>query len=467
MSEEYHYLQAGFDPTSLKVADLRRIFFEFDVDFKSSAKKAELVQLFNDEIRSRSKELLQLRTRSSPSKNTVELVGDAIPRTNPRRATRTAEQDVASHSEISIDYITMRNLSDKGSPEPQSQTRLTPRPVMKKESTFSLDNPFQSGSPEAPAKSPSKRRQTTQPSFGNDLAPAISSQSLRGVRRRTETPLTPVSIRDQPVMPHSRNNFMTPVEELHTSPAFRSVVRRRKLDEDVALQQLMGGSPHDSSTDGELDSNEEFTPDESVEVALERKKEKLRRHTRNSLSKSSLSVISLPIALVLSLALALSWYRTQTIRAGYCEINTDRASDSSGDLLDFIRPTCQPCPPHAICGPGLRAECEDGFNLVYHPLSFGGIVPVAPECVPDTEKLRRISVVSEEITETLRDRTAELECGYKKLHKGEEKGLTEEALRERLYEKKSDAISDTEFETLFTHALEEVSTKDEIEVTRT
>ncbi|KAI5958481.1 SRC1 [Candida margitis] len=52
------YLQPGFDPSSLKVAKLRNILNLHGVDFPSSAKKAELVSIFEKEIVPRGPELL-------------------------------------------------------------------------------------------------------------------------------------------------------------------------------------------------------------------------------------------------------------------------------------------------------------------------------------------------------------------------------------------------------------------------
>ncbi|KAM9890277.1 hypothetical protein OXX79_011545 [Metschnikowia pulcherrima] len=47
---EEEYLQDGFDPSTLKVANLRGILFNNGVSYPSNAKKSELVDLFHEKI---------------------------------------------------------------------------------------------------------------------------------------------------------------------------------------------------------------------------------------------------------------------------------------------------------------------------------------------------------------------------------------------------------------------------------
>jgi hypothetical protein len=63
MDENAEYLQPNFDPTSLKVADLRRILLFHDVDYPSSAKKAELVNMFLDNITPKAEGLLKKKNK--------------------------------------------------------------------------------------------------------------------------------------------------------------------------------------------------------------------------------------------------------------------------------------------------------------------------------------------------------------------------------------------------------------------
>jgi len=67
MDDDTEYLQPNFDPTTLRVADLRRILLFHDVDFPSSAKKPQLVNLFLDHITPKAKGILQKKSRVRPS----------------------------------------------------------------------------------------------------------------------------------------------------------------------------------------------------------------------------------------------------------------------------------------------------------------------------------------------------------------------------------------------------------------
>src|SRR5271156_2394387 len=61
--EELEYLQPGFDLNTLKVANLRNILVKHDVEFPSSAKKAELIQLVTDGVLPKRKKLLAAHAR--------------------------------------------------------------------------------------------------------------------------------------------------------------------------------------------------------------------------------------------------------------------------------------------------------------------------------------------------------------------------------------------------------------------
>jgi len=67
MEDETEYLQPNFDPTTLRVADLRRILLFHDVEFPSSAKKGQLVNLFLDHITPKAESILRKQRKVRPS----------------------------------------------------------------------------------------------------------------------------------------------------------------------------------------------------------------------------------------------------------------------------------------------------------------------------------------------------------------------------------------------------------------
>ncbi|QLG72835.1 hypothetical protein HG535_0D05440 [Zygotorulaspora mrakii] len=69
------YLGRGFDPNSIKVAQLRRILVENKVDFASHAKKAELVQLFEEQVKPKVPKLRKKYENLLPSDKGIVKVG--------------------------------------------------------------------------------------------------------------------------------------------------------------------------------------------------------------------------------------------------------------------------------------------------------------------------------------------------------------------------------------------------------
>jgi len=68
------YLEPNFDPTSLRCADLRRILIFHDVEFPSSAKKAQLVHLFFDNITSEAETILERKRNVRPMCPEMEII---------------------------------------------------------------------------------------------------------------------------------------------------------------------------------------------------------------------------------------------------------------------------------------------------------------------------------------------------------------------------------------------------------
>lgn len=66
ISEE-QYLAKDFDPASLRVADLRNLLTKHDIHYPSSAKKAMLVQIFQDDLKSKAKSILGKKSKVKPS----------------------------------------------------------------------------------------------------------------------------------------------------------------------------------------------------------------------------------------------------------------------------------------------------------------------------------------------------------------------------------------------------------------
>lgn len=69
------YLEPGFDPSSLKVAQLRRILTENGVEFQSQAKKNTLLGLFNEHVKPKIPKLRRRYENLLPSDKGIVTVG--------------------------------------------------------------------------------------------------------------------------------------------------------------------------------------------------------------------------------------------------------------------------------------------------------------------------------------------------------------------------------------------------------
>lgn len=190
--ENEAYLENGFDPNSLKVAELRGILLKHDVDYPSSAKKSILVDLFNANVATKATKLRASRARVSasdegminagftPEKNEI----GATPR-RVRRTTRGATEDANEEEEANAGARrSTRTPSRKrvdndvqdeiDMPPPPSTVRKTRKSIARfpvddvvtpgrqiaaedPDTPFSSHNPFQKGTP-SPAKSPDPER---------------------------------------------------------------------------------------------------------------------------------------------------------------------------------------------------------------------------------------------------------------------------------------------------------------------
>ncbi|PUU76932.1 Man1-Src1p-C-terminal domain-domain-containing protein [Tuber borchii] len=494
--DEQEYLQPGFDPNTLKVAELRGILLEHSVDYPSSAKKAQLVELFNSQIAPKARRILGARSRVKASvQGIIDMetegtpLAEATPRRSSRRTTRmgTAEtedevEDYSRRSPRKRSVSAKRQLNKPARPseahtaEPEDQqpppsTRKTRNSASRQTilptdgqrdlvlpqiklsasddeneaSVFSSQNPFQSGSPLARSPDRNDRRKTT----------GMTSERRRksgSTRRQTDFPVsyagderednyTPSSTR---VIPASRG-FGIPLSRLPTGPSEppNGVIKKEEVEDDYSLEP-----------------GEEFTPEGAAEVAESGPiVHRPRGGVQGAASTSMLWVIVIAL-----LSGYFAWWRKEKLEVGFCGYGKSTTSMhvAENDWTNVLRPQCEPCPPNAICRPDFEATCNDDYVLVPNPLSLGGLIPLAPVCEPDSQKLRKIAILSDEAIRVLRARAADVECGEVALGKDEEAGVSEAYLRQVLYDLKAPSLSDEEFSQLWRNALEDVSNREEV-----
>jgi Man1-Src1p-C-terminal domain/HeH/LEM domain len=457
--EDLAYLQKGFDPASLTVPRLRNVLLTHGISFPSSAKKADLVQLFNDELKPRAAKILSARRRTQRSSKGIEdapssmassidateeeeVAAPPAPATVKKPRGRAKKSAVAEDSETTLVPATITKSARSKSRGKSKTVEPAITPAPKKEpsdpatwldysndSPFSKENPFQSGSsPIAAPTTASKRRKTE----GVDVKETKKWPSA-ATRRKTEQ-----------------------------TPSTEKVVKKRTTT-----------IPVDEIASQDVDISEEFTPEEQQELEVERRKGNLAvlpvRRTGTRSDGISWKSPIVAILLVMLSGIGGVW-RQEKFNVGYCGIGQPSDALYGVDIPEWaepIRPQCEQCPQHAICREQLNTECENGFVLQHNVLSLNGLLPFVPSCEADGEKAKRVKAVADRIEDELRSRRAAVECSSvdesgKPITSSE---IPEEVLKAYVSAKRRKGMSDQEFNNLFEDAIPELSGRDEIVVT--
>jgi len=491
-TESLDYLQQGFEPSSLTVPRLRSILVAHNIPYPSAAKKPQLIEIFTDKVLPQSRKILTERARArrtskgitdaDSQESTVTLDEELMPPPpTPRSRVRKTPAKVKSEESESDAPPTVRSPTKR---TPRSSTkharasdtdngtdadRLTksvrksrkastpipnPTPNFKtededvkkdynrRESAFTYDNPFQSGSsPLAEDTSPIGEKKRRSVSGGKDSRRRKSSS-----RRRTDEPKV-----DDDIHPPTSATFEIPIGKLR-----RSITPVKPVVPDI-------------------EPTEEFTPDAQQELVQERTVNGLTRlPARRQRVRRPNRVGKGPIWVVLFTLLGgySIWYRQEKVAVGYCGVGREahQIIPPQFEVPDWARilvePQCEPCPPHAYCASDLETHCEADFILKLHPLSLGGLVPLTPTCEPDGEKVRRVQAVADKAVEELRERKAKFECGDLVDEAGVPEPtaeIDEEALKKTVSQKRRKGMGEDEFEELWAGAIGEILARDEVE----
>jgi hypothetical protein len=284
---------------------------------------------------------------------------------------------------------------------------------------------------------------------------------------------------------NKRLSFMPDISELKMSNEFSRRLNRQSMPMEIPQSPELTSAELVQSSE-----NEKFEKlQQEVDQELEKKKEeekqqqqlaetkmrvKSKKLVRRSLKRSVGYYLRqlLNLVLISSLIGYVYWWRNERIEVGYCNVgfvtshgdhqywNQNNNNKPLVDrVVEYMRPKCVPCPTHATCYPHFRAICDEDFVYIASPLSIGGLFPVAPTCVPDTEKQHRIFKMTERAKQVLRQRNADAECG--KIPR-EMASMEIEELRDALYKMKVPSLSDEEFDDLWRHAIKDIENEDEI-----
>jgi hypothetical protein len=493
MDEDLQYLAPDFDPSSLTVPRLRSILVQHNVNYPASAKKPQLIELFNESVLPQAQKLLRAQARVKRSSRGITDVPSSqasaadeeeenirqmrpppipdTPRRASRRRTTQAQVDGSTDEEptkVSSAGRTPGRPSKRASSKnvrtsegdsgvelpkenlaPPKRTRKSISPAVKREerqsddgeSPFTQDNPFQSGSsppgPDEDLPRGERRRRT--------LGLAETEQV-----RRTSKPFK----RAEPPAHKRQSNAVVRSSNTYEMPVAR--IKREEVEEPSA--------------------GEEFTPDEQQDLAVARanneNRDVLPARRRRQAGSTSSSVAKVGTGSVLFAALVgfATLWRQEQLEVGYCGVGRPPSTDIKGveipEWASIVQPQCIPCPPHAFCSDMLKTTCETDFVLQPHPLSFGGLVPLAPSCEPDGEKAKKVQRVAERAVEELRERNAKFECGDlvdektgKQVNNPE---LGEGQLKAEVSSMRRKGMNEEEFEELWRSALPEILGREEV-----
>jgi hypothetical protein len=460
MADIDDYLQEGFDPRSVTMPRLRSILVTHNVDYPSTAKKAQLVQLVEDHVLPQAPKLRAQKARAKRSSMGIVNAGSA--------------EDIG-------------NWDDLPPPPPSARRSKSPRKSSARVKTEEPDD--------VPAlRSPTKR---TSRSVSRALSHADDSlgyeapKSSRRTSRRTVTPQVKDESEDEELPPPEDESVFTddnPFQSGSSPPATKTPQYRRRTAE---IEPAMSAKASRRKTDGtsrllvpktrrqqtpsdELEPGEEFTPDAQLELEEAADNGEVSVPSRKVVRKASRQTSFTTPLMVLFLTLLgaySAWYRQEKLAVGYCGLGRPAQQIIPPEvpvpesLVPFFEPQCEQCPAHAYCYENFEARCEPDFVLRPHPLSFGGLVPLPPTCEPDGEKARRVQAVADKAVEELRERRAKFECGELLDDEGklqDSPSINEQELKETVSRKRSKKLNSAEFEDLWTAAIGEVTAREEV-----
>lgn len=507
---EVDYLQPDFDPASVTIPRLRSILVSHNIQYPATAKKAQLIEIFNENVVPQAKRILDRRARAKRSSmgitNADNSVGYSVASTEdmkpPPSASRSRGRPKKNPSSVASSFTApseepeqtprARNTSPRkrqvrstsrqlgysdtdtdsqydarrSSRKPSRRLDLTPQPQVKVEdesesenflgrqsaapdTVFSTDNPFQSGSSPLASETPTNRRRTAY--FESPAKrPATAS-----TRRRTATP-------DETPQQGYSKSIEVPLNRFARPKTPQTPEPEPILEEPI------------------IEASEEFTPEEQLALAQEDAARSQTAVVPHRSNRSSDLATPLWVLVITALGAYGAWFRQEKIAVGYCgvgkptqEVIPRHVTYQDYDLevpewaIQLAEPQCEPCPPHAYCYADNSVRCEEDFLLKPHPLSVGGLIPLPPTCEPDGEKVRRVKAVADKAVEELRERRAKFECGELVDENGkqpESPAIAVEELKEAVSEQRSKRLSKREFDDLWASALGEIESRDEIEV---
>ncbi|KAH3670632.1 hypothetical protein OGAPHI_001147 [Ogataea philodendri] len=483
--DDLEYLQPSFDPHKVTVPRLRSILVDRQIEYPSSAKKTDLINLYEQHIRPNAATWLQEYKHSLSMDVSIE--GPESPNRSSRKSSRNATPEKRTRKPKSPKL-------DQTVPQKRGSEESTPKRKKLARKKRNADESGVSDDAESPTvsrieksvsagiKSPLslEKFEGEELVAGDDISEILSRL---GSPQRKEVLLNPANESNQSVEaelelePEVQLEF----EEVLSGPSrlldptFKDDEHTLKsLNDSAHLSEGSEGSLTDVEqeiamkeeavaveTEAKVDTSETEIKDEEVaEVEVE---VPVPAETTKPESKGSFKYALLLLPFVASLL----GYRSMAVDVGFCGregsirkvgsyITSDLPQishfiDKTDAFLDSIKPACVPCPAHAMCDYDSRIECESGYTVSQPWQSVFGLVPRMQECVYDSKRLEKIRLMTEFTLGLLRRKNG--------------KEMTLEELHNFLKATKSNGMDDEDFEEYwYRFVTEEISKEPEIVV---
>ena len=455
------YLDPNFDPSTFTVPQLRSVLVAHSVNYPSSAKKAELITLFNDHVVSQAKKLRAANARvkrtsrgivNVPASQADEEEDDELP-PPPSTGRRSGGRTTRARTEEAQEVMPNTRATRHSTAPPEA----TPRGASSKHARIPDEDVVQEPEPKRPAS------RKTRPSAATPIVKGEDEDTSNFSNENV------FQARTSPIEQTDRRRTTSTVKDADRR---RSKEVRRRTDEVKPVRQQMDGAVVPtrktfempvSALKKEVETSEEFTPEEAQELVRAQQAGELVvvRPRARSTNKAARNGVSAVVVAMLA-GMAALWGQ-EKFQVGYCGVGLPSRQIAGVEIpewADVIRPDCEICPPHAICNDKLETTCEPGFVLTHHPLSLNGYLPIPPACEPDSARAKRVNSAKQSVVEVLRKQNAKYECGD-----SESPEIKEEELKTAFKAKaKKGKMSNEEFEDLWNSAIGEVRAADEISV---
>ncbi|KAG7801238.1 hypothetical protein KL944_003645 [Ogataea haglerorum] len=487
--DNVEYLDPDFDPHKVTVPRLRSILVDRQIEYPSSAKKSELIQLYEEYIRPNAAKWLEDYKRSI--ENSVEIDEANTSSKRSAKSSRNSTPDKRSRKSLSP-------APDQTVPQKRGSEAATPKRKKLHRKNRNTEENAVSDDAESPTVSRMEEGKPT-----NSMKSPLSLEKFESESPVEEGDISDILARlvspkkEQPKLEKTENemeNTFEAVEDVQV-PSFLDEMLAgpdRILDDESgddertiasAAKTMRKDSISDAdSSDTEVEEAEVKVRQSEVCEVVQADDQQQTEMVETETIEETITVIESPgeieskaaqkwhykyALLLLPILSSLFFYRSMAVDVGFCgregEIRSVRSymptesplltllANKADAFLEQLKPRCVPCPEHAICKYDSKLECKSGYTVSRPWQSLLGLIPRMEQCVYDEKRLEKIKLMTDFTLDILRRKNG--------------KEMTLEELHNFLKATKSAGMADEDFEEYWLRFVtEEISKEPEIKV---